>query len=103
MKNTKHGLKTKAYQHPLYVVWQTLRHRAEVVEIWNDFTKFIEDVGDRPGKGRLKALDRNKPYGPDNFWWQTGKKTCETAHVQKDINCDDGKGYFKHCEHLITI
>ena len=36
---------------------------------WDDFWQFISDVGERPANKILYRVERNKPYGPDNFRW----------------------------------
>lgn len=41
------------------------------VEEWNDFWKFVNDVGEKPTKmHRAKRLRIKEPWGPNNFFWQ---------------------------------
>lgn len=36
---------------------------------WNEFQKFVDDVGDRPEGKYFRKKDRSKQHGPDNFIW----------------------------------
>lgn len=63
-----------AHSHPLYDSWRWLcrRHLGLVVERWFDFWKFVKDAGERPTpRHRIRRVDINRPYGPDNFYWQS--------------------------------
>lgn len=61
----------KRSSHPLKDCWcQTRKPKEGRVSRWDDFWAFVEDVGDRPARSyQLKRLDKDKPYGPDNFRW----------------------------------
>lgn len=65
--------------HPLNETWaHTRRNRYGRVEEWNDFWRFVEDVGERPSPDfRLRRLDNKQPFGPENFHWQ---RTLQGRH-----------------------
>ena len=63
-RSTKHGFAKRNEKHPLYRTWLNMKDRCNnpnnkrwkhyggrritVCERWNDFTKFIEDIGEKP-------------------------------------------------------
>jgi len=66
-----HALKYRL-EHPSYSLRPTRKHRPEMLcERWQDFCKFLEDMGLRPGPGY--AIGRRDPegnFGPDNCFWE---------------------------------
>jgi hypothetical protein len=59
--------------HVLYNAWRELQRKKEKsrAEVWDDFWKFVEDVGDRPTEDHVLARqDETKPFGPGNFFWR---------------------------------
>jgi hypothetical protein len=54
--------------HPLYIPW--FEKKPDAVPAWQDFWKFVEDVGERPGKNFWLVRKSNEPWGPDNFEWR---------------------------------
>lgn len=61
----------KRNKHPLNQTWRwTARAKHGRVERWNDFWKFVENVGERPNQlSRLRRYKSSQPFGPDNFYW----------------------------------
>lgn len=56
--------------HPLYSIWFEKKSAGRLCDSWDDLWVFVADVGERPSPSRtLIRLDRNKPFGPDNFEW----------------------------------
>ena len=56
--------------HPLYERWRSMREYR--VSTWDKFEAFINDVGEPPNQDlsyRLKRLDNEQPFGPNNFEW----------------------------------
>jgi len=62
----------KRNKHPLNQTYRWIRQRTKcgIVPEWEDFWKFVDDVGERPEKGSIRPIDESKPYGPDNFFWK---------------------------------
>lgn len=81
--NLTHGLT----RTPTNITWQSMRARCnlkthkyysnyggkgiKVCERWNDYTKFLADMGERPAGMSLDRIDGNKGYEPSNCQWAT--------------------------------
>ena len=86
-------------KHQLYTTWIMMRQRCnnpkatnyrwygargiKVCERWNSFTKFVEDMGDRPIDHTLDRIDASKDYEPSNCRWATKDEQIENQHRNK--------------------
>lgn len=90
----------KRRKHPLYHSWRNARAEIGVVKQWEDFWKFVHDVGDvRPsGVHRLIRVKETALIGPSNFKWAmpivSGEKGAAYARVHRKANPD----YWKNSE-----
>jgi hypothetical protein len=66
--------------HPLYGIWcWTKRTGIKRAESWDDFYRFVADVGEKPSpKHRLKRQNNKEGFGPQNWFWH------EPLNVDKD-------------------
>lgn len=89
--NVKHGLanKTRTYR-----TWKEMRYRCKnpnsdkwkwyggrgisVCDKWNDYTAFLEDMGERPQSHTLDRINPDGNYEPGNCRWATAKQQAET-------------------------
>ncbi len=83
----------KRSKHPLIGTYRWIKQRntkAGVVPEWNDFWAFVKDVGARPSEGHsIRRYHKDKPYGPDNFYWKErleSKSKAEYAKKWRDAN-----------------
>ncbi len=66
-----HGMTGSA----IYDCWQNIKRNHDIFFEWHSFANFYNDVGDKPTWGHfLQKLDKDKPYGPDNFYWHITEK-----------------------------
>lgn len=104
-KNTVHGMKGRQeYGH-----WKGMRQRCHdpnhhkylryggrgvvICEAWNDFAKFLEDVGPIPGPGYSldRFPNRHGNYEPGNVRWATAKQQArnkDSTQMVKWKGCD---------------
>jgi len=57
--------------HPSHGAWlQQKRTKEGRVPDWDDFWRFVGDVGEKPrGEYVARRRDSRSPWGPDNFYW----------------------------------
>jgi len=95
MKQEKHG---KSHS-PEYQAWRDMKYRCynpnvksykyygargiKVCDQWrNSFTKFLEDVGERPDKGySLDRIDNAGNYEPGNVRWETQENQMRNTRL----------------------
>lgn len=93
--------------HPLYNTWQQMRSRCrnpkhhayhnyggrgiQVSPLWDNFPRFISDVGERPPGLTLDRIDNNGNYEPGNIRWATKKQQVHNrrkcGHLLPMLGC----------------
>lgn len=93
-EQVKHGMHT----HPLYHTWENMRARCnnpnhtnysaygargiKVCERWDDFSKFVDDVGDKPSQVHtLDRVDNDGDYEPSNVRWATHRQQVHNQRL----------------------
>ena len=96
----KHGMA----RTPTYQSWMRMKVRCEnkndehyerygargikVCDRWQDFSKFHEDMGDRPQGKTLDRIDVNGDYSPENCRWATAKQQGRNRRNNKLLTID---------------
>ena len=87
----KHGYARDGLRHPSYIVWIGMLERCnnpnhlsyknyggrgiKVCKRWLDFTKFLQDMGERPSPElQIDRIDNDGNYEPGNCKWSTRKE-----------------------------
>ena len=84
-------------KHPLYHSWSWMPRSGGRVPEWDDFWKFVADVGKRPSEvHKLIRNDPSKPFGPQNCYWREGTPAADKAAWMRKYRADNPakvKGY----------
>ena len=113
--NTKHG---KA-NTPEYSVWKGMRERCnntkhrsykdyggrgiKVCERWDNFSNFIEDMGERPTtKHQIDRIDNDGNYEPNNCRWVNRSENSLNKRHPKDSNPHKNV-YLKNGKYFVQI
>jgi len=89
-KLTRHGHNKEGKRTKTYNTWHHMKRRCKdknhrnhksyydkgikVCERWEDFTSFLEDMGERPEGKTLDRIDGDKGYHKENCRWATPKE-----------------------------
>ena len=96
--NTTHGKSNTS--DGIYSIWLTMRTRCnnpntddydyyyakgiKVCERWDDFSKFLEDMGDRPTKKHsIDRINSELGYFKENCRWATSQEQVDNIHYRK--------------------
>lgn len=97
-----HGHSLGSIRSPTYKTYQSMKTRCLnpkneafhnyggrgilIDESWiKDFSKFLEDMGERPRGTTLDRIDNNGPYTKDNCKWSTYKEQGNNTRVNRLI------------------
>lgn len=81
-----------------YKSWIAMRHRCRsksaysgvtICARWNDFEKFLEDMGDRPVGTTLDRIDNSRGYEPANCRWVTKQQQSANRRTVRNITFAD--------------
>lgn len=77
----------KREKHPLYHTWNWMKrmeHQNSLSDDWQDFWKFVEDIGDRPSSDhQLRRKDNKGQYSKENCKWTKIIRNQDKAEYQK--------------------
>lgn len=94
--------------HPLYSVWQGMRRRCRnprakqfddyggrgisICSEWDDFHRFVADMGERPEGFSLDRIDNEKGYYPENCRWASRLEQQRNQRTTRRVIIE-GKSY----------
>jgi hypothetical protein len=93
--------------HPLYSLWWARRQAKLLAPEWqDDFSRFITDVGERPGKFYTLITIHDGSFGPDNYRWREQIKrqkgeTKKAFHARKWKAQVDARPAWNHQRDLV--
>jgi len=72
-------------EHPLRHVWSHMKRSGKsFCEEWKVFSKFVEDVGERPENCRFLPIDDTQPMSKSNFKWVTKSPDKDRARYARE-------------------
>lgn len=70
--------------HPLYVRWNKMKSQGNLADEWQDFWRFVDDVGPDASTAKMLRLDQSKPMGPGNWRWAKKLEGDERRSYYRD-------------------
>jgi hypothetical protein len=103
-RKTKHGHAKKGSYSKTYMIWESMRARCanannkrylryggrgiSVCDRWNDFSLFLEDMGEAPKGLSIERIDNNLGYSPQNCKWASHADQCRNKTVNVFVVVD---------------
>lgn len=103
-------------QHPLYSVWQGMRGRCRnpraqhfaayggrgitVCPEWDDFARFVADMGPRPDGYSLDRIDNDKGYSSSNCRWATRQEQQRNQRTTRRVTIEGNTYLVAELVHL---
>lgn len=92
----------KKYRTPTYISWEGMHYRCRnltnpsynryggrgisVSKEWSDFSKFLEDMGEKPEGYSLDRIDNDKDYSKENCRWASVEEQqnnkCNSVYIK---------------------
>jgi len=99
-----HGHAKKGKHSPTYRSWSAMRTRCnntnsqaypnyggrgiKVCERWQNFTNFLEDMGERPDGKTIDRIDNDGNYEPGNCRWANKKEQVSNTRINIYVEID---------------
>ena len=96
-KNTKHAHAVRGMASGAYRSWQAMHQRVKtdpnyshvsVCARWSGedgFTRFLEDMGERPEGQTIERINNSKGYEPSNCTWATSLEQAQNTRQTKQV------------------
>lgn len=101
---TVHGHAKHGFETPTWKSWKSMHDRCylkthksykdyggrgiSVCTRWNDFERFLDDMGERPTGKQLGRINNELGYSPKNCRWETPVENCNNRRSNRKITQD---------------